>query len=70
MDDWPVEDESVSTAVECPFCGEPGEVEADIDGTEPGEHVFVQDCAVCCRPWAVRITVGSDGEVKVAVDRS
>jgi hypothetical protein len=56
--------------VECPFCGEPGEVEADVDGSEPGEHVFVQDCAVCCRPWAVRITVGADGEMSVAVDRS
>jgi transcription elongation factor Elf1 len=56
--------------IECPFCGEPGEVEADIDESEPGEHVFVQDCGVCCRPWAVRITVGADGEVTVDVDRS
>jgi len=27
--------------VECPFCGEPGEVAADFDPTEPGEQVFV-----------------------------
>ncbi len=56
--------------VECPFCGEPGEIEADFDETEPGTHTFVQDCAVCCRPWAVTIQVGADGEVSVAVDRS
>jgi hypothetical protein len=60
----------VEEPIECPFCGEPGEVEVDVDATEPGEHVFVQDCAVCCRPWAVRITVASDGEMTVAVDRS
>jgi hypothetical protein len=56
--------------VECPFCGEPGEVEADVDTSEPGEHVFVQDCAVCCRPWSVRVTVEADGEVRVDVERS
>ena len=39
------------------------------DGHEPGEHVFVQDCAVCCHPWQVRITVGVDGEVSVEVER-
>jgi hypothetical protein len=60
----------VDEPIECPYCGEPGEVEADADVSEPGEHVFVQDCAVCCRPWAVRITVAADGEVTVVVDRS
>jgi hypothetical protein len=56
--------------VTCPFCGESGEVEAEIDETEPGRHVFVQDCAVCCRPWTVCITVAPDGDVTVDVDRS
>lgn len=62
--------QSADAAIECPFCGEPGEVDADIDETEPGEHVFVQDCEVCCRPWAVRVSVASDGAVTVTVDRS
>jgi hypothetical protein len=48
--------------IECPFCGEPGEVEADIDESEPCEHVFVQDCAVCCNPWTVRVVVGVECE--------
>ena len=56
--------------VECPFCGEPGEVAADFDPESPGEQVFVQDCAVCCRPWTVTVHVGHDGEVTYAVDRS
>ena len=56
--------------VECPFCGEPGEIAADYDPDQVGDQVFVQDCAVCCHPWAVRITVGADGDVSVNVDRS
>jgi hypothetical protein len=62
----PMDEPSV---IECPFCGEPGEIEADLDETEPGTHVFVQDCAVCCHPWTVRITVEVDGEVTVSVNR-
>jgi hypothetical protein len=47
--------------IECPFCGEPGEIAADYD---------VQDCAVCCRPWTVTVHVGADGEVSFDVQRS
>lgn len=54
----------------CPFCGEPGTIEAEVNEDEPGEQVFVQDCAVCCRPWAVRIHVGADGQISVSVDRA
>ena len=61
---------SMDETVECPFCGEPGEIAADFDPSEPGEQVFVQDCAVCCRPWSVTVTVGYDGEVSYRVDRS
>ena len=56
--------------VECPYCGEPGDIAADFDPDEPGEQVFVQDCAVCCHPWTVRITVDADGEMTVDVDRA
>jgi hypothetical protein len=56
--------------VQCPFCGEPGEIDEDIDEGAPGEHSFVQDCAVCCRPWAVRVVVGTDGNFSIAVDRA
>ena len=56
-------------SVECPFCGETGEIAADFDASEPGEQVFVQDCAVCCHPWSVTVQVGYDGEVTFSVDR-
>jgi hypothetical protein len=55
--------------VDCPFCGEPGEIAEDYDPSEPGDQVFVQDCAVCCRPWTVTVHVGHDGEVTFDVGR-
>ncbi len=56
--------------VECPFCGEPSAIDVDVDPSEPGEHVFVQDCEVCCHPWTVRVVVDRDGEVSVDVGRA
>jgi len=47
-----------------------GEIAADFDPSEPGQQVFVQDCAVCCRPWSVTVEVGHDGEVRFSVERS
>jgi hypothetical protein len=55
--------------IECPFCGEPGEIAEDYDPGEPGAQVFVQDCTVCCRPWTVTVHVDSRGEVTVDVGR-
>jgi hypothetical protein len=56
--------------VECPFCGEPGDVDIEVAEDDVGEQEFVQDCEVCCHPWAVRVRVDRDGEVSVSVDRS
>lgn len=49
--------------VTCPYCGEEGEVEVDPTGGE--EQEFVQDCAVCCRPWRVIARPGDPPEVRV-----
>lgn len=56
---------------ECPYCGELGEIDlaSDVDFDSPGEQVFVQDCAVCCRPWTVRVRVAPDGTASVSVDQ-
>jgi hypothetical protein len=62
-------DEVRAGEVECPYCGEPGEIAADFDPDEPGEQVFVQDCAVCCHPWTVTVRVGHDGQVQYDVGR-
>jgi hypothetical protein len=54
------------TSVQCPYCGEVVSlvVESDVEGA------FVQDCEVCCRPWAVHVTRDDDGEPSVSVERS
>ena len=56
---------------ECPYCGEPGELDlqSDVDFDSPGDQVFVQDCAVCCRPWTVTVRVAADGSTSVNVDQ-
>ncbi len=55
--------------VQCPFCGEPGEIADDYDPDAVGDQVFVQDCAVCCNPWTVTVRVSPDGDVTVNVAR-
>ena len=56
--------------MQCPFCGEPGEIADDYDPETVGDQVFVQDCAVCCNPWTVTVHVGPDGEVTYDVQRA
>lgn len=48
----------------CPYCGEPGTVEVE---AEEEEADFVQDCAVCCRPWQVRLRRRRDGSFELSV---
>jgi hypothetical protein len=50
--------------VTCPHCGEPGTIAIDPDD---GGGEFVQDCAVCCRPWRVRVRVRDDGSAEVSI---
>lgn len=45
-------------SLQCPYCGEPFEVEVDASAG-PGEEV--EDCAVCCRPVTVRWGLAGDG---------
>jgi len=53
-----------SADVTCPYCGEPGSVDFE---EEEGDAEFVQDCAVCCRPWQVRVSIRRDGSADVSV---
>ena len=47
-----------SADVVCPYCGESITVAVDPGS---GEHQeYIEDCAVCCRPW--QVTVAFDGE--------
>ncbi len=53
-------------AVVCPWCFESMEigVEADLAGA------YVQDCEVCCRPWAVTVSRDADGDLSVDLVRA
>jgi transposase-like protein len=39
-----------SESVQCPFCGQPSELEID---TSIASQRFTTDCEVCCRPFEV-----------------
>jgi hypothetical protein len=44
--------------VRCPYCRE--RVELVVDPETSGS--YVEDCSVCCRPWAVQVGLDDDGE--------
>jgi len=49
----------------CPYCGEG--VDIVVDPAGGGVQEYVEDCEVCCRPWAVRVTLDADGLPQVSV---
>jgi hypothetical protein len=49
--------------VVCPYCRE--RVELFVDPETSG--AFVEDCAVCCRPWHVQVVLDDDGQRRVEV---
>ena len=54
-------------SVSCPYCGEPIDIEVDDGGGDRQE--YIEDCAVCCRPIAIRAFVDEEGEPSVAANR-
>ena len=50
-------------SVTCPYCLQ--DVELDLDPETVGD--FVQDCEVCCRPWAVHVERDGDGTPTVTL---
>ena len=49
--------------VRCPYCRE--RVELYVDPDTSGS--YVEDCSVCCRPWAVHVVVDDAGERTVEI---
>ena len=45
--------------VDCPYCGESFDTTVDLSG---GDQLYVEDCAVCCRPITLVLNVLDDGE--------
>jgi len=49
----------------CAFCGE--ENETVVDPTAGGQQTYTEDCAVCCRPNLITLTLDQDGDVLLQV---
>lgn len=48
--------------IDCPYCGESFETAFDASA---GDAELIEDCAVCCRPIVMRLTIDADGDVRV-----
>jgi hypothetical protein len=48
--------------VDCPYCGEA--IELIVDDSVEHQH-YVEDCAVCCRPIDVDVSVDTGGEIRL-----
>lgn len=51
--------------VRCPYCREWVDLYVDPDT----QGVYVEDCAVCCRPWTVEVAREGD-KLRVHVSRA
>lgn len=49
--------------VVCPYCRQRVELFVDLETSGS----FVEDCAVCCRPWSVEVSVDEDGNRRADV---
>ena len=69
-EEFPLGDGTADTEAEvtCPYCGETVEIALDPGGG--AEQEYVEDCQVCCRPWALHVTWNSAGTAEVAVEPS
>lgn len=68
VDDVELDGSALFTEAEsfCPYCGEPVVLGVDVGGGPVQK--YVEDCEVCCRPWAVTVRFASDGFATVELD--
>ncbi len=54
-EEFPLGDGRAETAamVSCPYCGE--NVELFVDPGSGSEQDYIEDCEVCCNPWAISV---------------
>lgn len=55
----------VTSVVSCPYCAE--QTEIALDPGSGATQSYVEDCAVCCRPWNVYVAYADDGSATVEV---
>lgn len=49
----------------CPYCGTPVAIAVDPGGGAVQE--YVEDCPICCRPWAVTLQYDAEGRASVTL---
>ena len=66
-DDFDLGDGTAETeaTVHCPYCGE--DVEISLDPGSGDAQEYIEDCAVCCRPWNVSVSYDVEGIAEVTV---
>ena len=53
---------SEPASINCPYCGESLEILID---SSVGYQEYIEDCQVCCKPIALRIRIGAEGEPSI-----
>jgi hypothetical protein len=51
----------------CPYCW--STVELTLDPGSGSTQSYVEDCAVCCQPWRVRVVYSDEGTAGVRLER-
>jgi hypothetical protein len=52
--------------LQCPYCGE--NIEVLVDRSE-GDHEYIEDCSVCCRPIVLTVSGSGSEELVVSARR-
>ena len=67
-ENFPLGDGTADTevVVSCIYCGE--EVEIAVDPGSGNVQEYIEDCAVCCRPWLVQVHYSADGQASVLLN--
>jgi hypothetical protein len=56
-----------TVVIQCPYCGESYETVADLSA---GSQRYIEDCAICCRPIEIALSVNADGALVEVAARS
>ena len=57
----------MEASIECPYCGEPLDVQIDDGGAPALRQDLIEDCQVCCRPIRLLVSTDDDGEPALSV---
>ncbi len=50
-----------NVVIHCPYCGEGFETVVDVSA---GSQSYTEDCAVCCRPIEIAMSVDDEGNLQ------